>query len=309
MVRHIVSVTDLSAIELRKVFWRATEYKKQRYDVLTDRIVSLLFYQPSTRTIDSFDAAAKRLGAGVLKMPEMKNYSSEVKGEVLEDTILTEACYADCIVLRHDRSGAAARAAAVSPVPIINAGDGNNEHPTQAYIDLYTIWRFMERRRLPSSPRILFFGDNNQSRTVRSLTKLLVSYGAELQIHPQQLCYYGPEGAGVPPPDVQDQVLNSGITHSFDLSRPPNFRDFDLVYVTRAQDEYRVTGGEKKITNVLVFTEEMKNQLPKNAIIMHPFPRNDELPRSIDADPRAGYFIQMQNGLFVRMALLEFLLI
>ncbi len=272
-------------------------------NMLPKKRVALLFYQASTRTRLSFEASVDALGGRKLTMSDMEQFSSEVKGESFEDTIRVVSGYCHAIVLRHPHAGAAAKAAAVSRVPIINAGDGNNEHPTQAYLDLFTIWQALNEDRLPDKPlNILFFGDNKNSRTVRSLATLLVSHGPALGIQVGRMHFGGPVGYGTPPNDVIEAIRTSC---DFSLSSAPqSLSDTDIVYVTRPQKEYH---GDTKI-EVIPFTPELAALLPAQAIIMHPLPRTTELPVELDNDPRAVYFRQSDNGMLIRMALLWHLL-
>jgi aspartate carbamoyltransferase catalytic subunit len=302
-MQHILEATSLSPERLARVFTRAASMGNNGYrKMLRGKRVALLFYQASTRTRLSFEAAIKALGGDTLTMSEMKQFSSNAKGESDEDTIRVISSYCHCIVLRHSRAGAAERLAPYSRVPLINAGDGNNEHPTQAYLDLFTIWQAMQAGRLPTNGlNLLFFGDNENSRTVRSLAKLLVSHGPTLGVRVKSMAFCGPNGFAVPPEDV-----SAAIGHSCELSLPakPLYAGTDVVYITRPQREYH--NGKKLV--MMPFTEKMANALPEHAIIMHPLPRTDELPVEVDANPRAWYFTQSENGMLVRMALLWHLL-
>ncbi len=260
-----------------------------------DRIMAALFYEPSTRTRLSFEAAMHRLGGQVLSTEQPRAFSSEVAGEQLEDTIRIIGGIADVIVLRHSERDGATRAAAVSPVPIINAGDGNGgQHPTQALLDLYTIWR--ERGALDGLS-IAMVGELDRGRTVRSLAYLLSKYD-RVKIH------------FVSPPEVQMQpdILEHLDRHGTWYDQEPELenviRDVDVLYLTRIRpDRVRERASLKRYTADAATVAAMK----PGAMILHPLPRTVELDAAVDRDPRARYFQQATNGLFVRMALLTML--
>ena len=224
------------------------------------KILTNLFYEPSTRTSSSFHAAMIRLGGNVIPINDV-NYSSVSKGENLQDTIITMGNYSDVIVLRSQHSGDAQKAAEVSSVPIINAGDGNGEHPTQTLIDLYTIKEQFGRLK---NLKITFVGDVENSRTVHSLAHFLKNWND----------------------------ISYKSTYNTDF-----IPQSDVYYFTRVQRERGSNGSYE-------MTREMTKQMPDDCIVMHPFPRNEEIPRWFDTDKRSKYFQQMENGLYVRMALL-----
>lgn len=302
-MRHIVSAADLSVEELALLFERARKLERtprgSYLPTLGGALVALCFYEPSTRTFLSFSSAVKRLGGSTIETADAKAFSSAVKGETLEDSIRVISDYADLIVLRHPESGAAARAAGISLVPVVNAGDGGNEHPTQAFLDLYTIWNAVQEGRLPDNGlRFLFWGDNRHSRTVRSLVKLLASHGEALGIPVREVIFTGPPGFAGMSENIE------GIRSITITDYRPTL-DADVVYITRPQKERHPQGLEPEKWG---FTARMVEELPPHAIVMHPLPRNDELPTEVDEDERAWYFKQAHSGLFVRMALLEYLL-
>jgi aspartate carbamoyltransferase catalytic subunit len=265
-----------------------------------NRVMAALFYEPSTRTRFSFEAAMQRLGGRVISTENASEFSSVAKGETLEDTIRIMNGYADVIVLRHHEMGAARRAAAVSRVPIINAGDGPGQHPTQALLDLYTI-----RKEIGAIDglKIAMVGDLAQGRTVRSLAYLLSRYqGVKM--------YF------VAPPllRMKDDILNHLRERGVEFVEEPTMEavlpEADVVYQTRIQRERfgdRLADYEK-CRGIYVLTQESLRRMRSGAIIMHPLPRLDEISMEVDADPRAAYFRQAQNGLYVRMALLTLLL-
>jgi aspartate carbamoyltransferase catalytic subunit len=260
-----------------------------------NRILASLFYQPSTRTRFSFEAAMHRLGGRVLSTEHARAFSSEVEAEQVEDSIRIIGSYCDVIVIRHHEAGGAARAAAVSPVPVINAGDGDGgQHPTQALLDLYTIYR----ERPLDGLSVAFIGELDRGRTVRSLAYLLAKFDRvkvffvsppELQMKADILHYLDRLGVRYELGSDVDQVVG----------------EVDVVYQTRIRPERmpRPTGSMRYTINSSVL-----QRMRPDAIILHPLPRTVELDKTVDQDPRALYFRQAANGLYVRMALLTMLL-
>lgn len=284
MINHLISVDQFDTDCINDLFVYATRCETGRdIPLLPKGIVSTnLFYEPSTRTSSSFYSAMAKLGGSVIPINDV-NYSSVSKGETLEDTIRTVACYSDVIVLRHPIVGSVARAAAVSPVPVINAGDGVGEHPTQALLDLYTI---RKHKGLNRHIRIALVGDLKHGRTVHSLLKLLRLYNVEMHL-------VSPKELTMPSEYVKDGDL---IHETLDEC----IADVDVVYMTRVQKE-RITTQE--VVGNYALTLDHMAKAKKDMIVMHPLPRVDELPTTIDSDPRAVYFDQIKNGLYVRQAI------
>jgi aspartate carbamoyltransferase catalytic subunit len=258
-----------------------------------DRVMATLFYKPSTRTRFSFEAAMHRLGGKVLSTESAREFSSEVQGEHLEDTIRIISSYSDVIVLRHTDQGGAQRAAAVSLVPIINAGDGQGgQHPTQALLDLYTIHR--ECKTLDGLS-VAFLGALDNGRTVRSLAYLLSKFDRI------RLFFVAPQEM-----QIKRDILTHLDEHNIDYTLTSNpeevLRQADVVYQTRIDRDRLVQSA----VNTMQYNidQNVLNQLKPNAIVMHPLPRSVEIAPAVDRDPRAAYFRQARNGLFVRMALL-----
>jgi aspartate carbamoyltransferase catalytic subunit len=301
-LRHVVESQQFSRELLDDIFQRADEMRDDPHRAagrLQGRIMAALFYEPSTRTRMSFESAMLRLGGRTMGTDNAKEFSSAAKGETLEDTIRIVAGYADAIVLRHPEEGAARRAAAVSDVPVINAGDGKGQHPTQALLDVYTIRDELGRL---DGVRVAMVGDLANGRTVRSLAYLLSRYrdvritfvappevamGADIKQHLDE------RGVAWQEADVLDEVLP----------------EVDVVYQTRIQKErfedpalYEMVRG-----TYLIGPAEME-RMRSDAILMHPLPRVDEISPAIDADPRAAYFRQARNGVQIRMALLDLVL-
>ena len=284
MINHLISIDQYSKSRLENFF---TLVNREQYGY-TDSIlvnkhqIATLFYEPSTRTSASFHSAATQLGYSVLPINEV-TYSSVTKGETLEDTIRTIGSYVDLIVLRHGEKGAAQRAADVSTVPIINAGDGNGEHPTQTLLDIYTIWKTFKKL---DGLTITLIGDLKNGRTVHSLIKVLRHYEVKINL-------ISPDSLKLP----SEYYKNSDVEYS----KIPQDLQTNILYVTRVQKE-RGSQEDYKLS-----LEELTN-LPKDTIVMHPLPRMKEIPTSFDNDSRAKYFEQIDNGLLVRKALLRELL-
>jgi len=267
---------------------------------LDGRIMATLFYEPSTRTRLSFESAMVRLGGSVIGTEAAHEFSSAIKGETLEDTIRMVEAYADVIVLRHDEAGAAARAAAVASVPIVNAGDGPGEHPTQALLDLFTIHSELGR---VDGLHVVLCGDLRHGRTARSLALLLTLYdGVRISLVAPQVVQMEP--------DILGLLEARGVPYTVTNCLIAAVGDADVVYQTRIQKgrfadptEFGRARGDTRIDL------RVMDRLPERSIVMHPLPRVDEISPEVDADPRAAYFRQARNGVAVRMALLEMLLL
>ena len=285
---HILSVGQFTRDDLDEYMSRADFHSHHRSTAGQGKILVNLFYEPSTRTSSSFYSAMVRLKGSVIPINNVA-YSSVAKGESLEDTIRTMQCYGDIIVLRHPEVGAAARAATVASVPIINAGDGIGEHPTQALLDLYTIRKEVGRI---TDLHVVMLGDLLHGRTVKSLSLLLRLFSDV------RISWVSPPELRIPEPfrrpsEIETEDLATVIP------------DADVLYVTRIQKERH--GPEAETYSYGVNATHMalaKEQLT----LMHPLPRVDEIPTTLDADPRAAYFRQMRYGLFIRMGLLSKLL-
>jgi aspartate carbamoyltransferase catalytic subunit len=256
-----------------------------------------LFYEPSTRTRFSHEAAMQRLGGRILSTENAEAFSSVSKGETLEDTIRMVADYADVIVLRHKEQGAAARAAAVSRVPVINAGDGGGQHPTQALLDVFTI----EDELGGIDGRVIaFVGDLAHGRTVRSLAYLLGKF------KPTKLLFVAHELVRMKQ-DIKDYLDRHGVRWEELDDLDTAARATDVLYVTRIQKERfgdRIAEFPAVFGRYIVNAELVARMKP-SSIIMHPLPRVNEITVEVDQDPRAAYFRQAGNGLFIRMALLH----
>ena len=295
---HILSAEQFTAPYIDELF---EDVDRIQLDLKADRrklagrhigsIAATLFYEPSTRTRLSFASAAERLGVRTITTENAGEFSSAIKGETLEDSIRTVATYVDAIILRHPEEDAPERAASVSAVPIINAGAGKGEHPTQALLDLYTIRN--EKGRMDNL-NIVIGGDLKHGRTARSLARLAALYSGnritfvstpELQMEQ----------------DILDHLSNNNTEYE-QTDELQLLKEADVVYWTRLQKE-RLKDPIMSSSFSLGLNELA--MMRDDAIVMHPLPRNDEVSMDIDTDPRAKYFQQVENGLYVRMALLD----
>lgn len=297
---NIFSTNQFTKAEVEQILSRAFSIEKKCAkeaceQLLKDKIIACIFFEPSTRTRLSFEAAALRLGASVISAENAETSSSSYKGETIEDTARILCSYADAIVMRHHKEGVAEAAMKVSTKPIINAGDGANQHPSQGLLDLYTIQK--ENGRLENL-KIAFVGDLLHSRTLHSLMPLLLLYPGNTFyfISPKELAL---------PEEYARELTEKKITFKELQSLEEVLPEADVLYMTRVQKERfkNIADYEKVKDSFLLKAEHLKN-MKKNAIIMHPLPRVNEIDPAIDADSRAAYFRQAQNGLYVRMALL-----
>lgn len=303
-LKHILKSQQFSRDWLESEFFPLTDKMKKlvlaggRITDLSGKTVSLLFYEPSTRTRTSFQQAALKLGAQVVATENAKEFSSAVKGETMKDTTrIMNAYHFDAIVIRADYDGAAEEAASVSKAPIINAGDGAGQHPTQALLDLYTIF---EQFGKIDSLKVALVGDLKYGRTVRSLSYLL---GKFKDIH---VYLVAPESL-----QMREDILNYYKKHGVTFEKTDNLAQVaglvDVIYMTRAQKE-RMKDGEQFSPDGVRITKELLEKVKDQAIIMHPLPRSDdfdEIPEELTDDPRVVIFKQAENGLFTRMALLK----
>jgi aspartate carbamoyltransferase len=300
--KDILSVSQLSREDLGYIFGVADEMRAMvervgTFDLLKGKILANLFYEPSTRTSSSFMSAMERLGGSVIPINEV-HYSSVAKGESLPDTIRTLESYVDVIVLRHPEVGSAAIAAQAARKPIINAGDGIGEHPTQALLDLFTILEELGRL---DGLTVTMLGDLKYGRTVHSLARLLSLYDVRIN-------YVSPEILAMPP-ELVSELKSKGISQTENTSLDPVIKETDVLYVTRVQKErFDNEKTYESVRNVFVIKPETLAQAKDVMIVMHPFPRVGEISDEVDTDPRAAYFRQMEYGLYVRMALLAIVL-
>jgi aspartate carbamoyltransferase catalytic subunit len=263
------------------------------------KILANLFYEPSTRTRFSFSSAMRALGGDTVETEAAGQFSSVSKGETLPDTIRVVSGYADAIVLRHPQEGAAKEAAEYSSVPVINAGDGGGQHPTQALLDLYTIKKELGR---VDNLTVVMVGDLKNGRTVHSLSYLLARMGGIRMVFvaPQQLAMRQ---------DILDYLKRKGCDFRLTTDLKEAAREADVLYMTRVQKE-RFSSQEEyeKVKDAYILDGGVTAFMKEKSIIMHPLPRINEIAKDVDSDPRAAYFRQASNGKYVRMALLKMLL-
>lgn len=296
--RDIVSVNQFSRADLSYIFQVADEMRSLvkrvgATDLLKGHVLGNLFYEPSTRTSSSFIAAMERLGGSVIPIHGVQ-YSSVSKGESLPDTIRTLECYADVIVLRHPEVGASAVAARYASKPVISAGDGAGEHPTQGLLDLYTIYSELGRL---DGLHIAMVGDLKYGRTVHSLARLLRLYDTELT-------FVAPDILRLPEEIRQELILAGRPVHETNRLEDV-IAQADIVYVTRVQKErFEDLALYDQVKDYYVVTPELMAHAQERMALMHPLPRVGEIHYDVDRDPRAAYFRQMENGMYIRMALL-----
>ena len=316
--RDLISIDDLTKDEIESILVQAAEFEQrlargERHSVaqlLRDYLLATIFYEPSTRTLLSFESAMNRLGGRVLSVAEAKTSSSAAKGETIYDTGRMLESYADVLVQRHPASGSARALADAAAVPVINAGDGTGEHPSQALLDLYTI----QREGAAGSPgasrgglrpldglHVAMVGDLKNGRTVHSLSRALSHWKVEFSfVAPPELAM---------PQDVVDFVRGRGATVNLATNMVPAFKTADVAYITRIQQERFATPEDyMKYKGVYVITAQVIKDAKPGIAIMHPLPRVDEITTDVDTLANAAYFRQARNGVFIRMALLAMIL-
>lgn len=298
-LRHVVESQQFTVPLLMELFDRSRGMERvvARGGSLDyqNRIMTTLFYEPSTRTRFSFEAAMHRLGGRVLSTEQAHIFSSAVEGEQVEDSIRILGSYSDVIVIRHHEEGGAKRAAQVSPVPVVNAGDGDGgQHPTQALLDLYTIYR----ERPLNGLSVAIIGELDKGRTARSLAYLLAKFERV------KLFFVSPPELQMKP-DILEYLDEHGVRYELETQIDRVIRDVDVVYQTRIRPD-RIRDSNT-LTHYAIDSTVVARMKP-DALILHPLPRTVELDKSVDDDPRALYFRQARNGLYVRMALLTMVL-
>jgi aspartate carbamoyltransferase catalytic subunit len=297
--RHVLESQQFSRELLDEIFDRADAMRadpRRAASRLQGRIMAALFYEPSTRTRLSFESAMLRLGGRTIGTDNAREFSSAAKGETLEDTVRILGGYADVIVLRHHEEGAAVRAASVSDVPVINAGDGKGQHPTQALLDLYTIKDELGR---VDGVRVAIVGDLANGRTARSLAYLLSKY------KDVELWFVAPRQVQMGQ-DIKDHLNEHQVRWQETADLDEVLPTVDVVYQTRIQKErFADDASYQAVRGVYVVDQDTMGRLSPYAIVMHPLPRVDEIDPAIDSDPRAAYFRQARNGVQIRMALLD----
>ncbi len=301
-MRHLLDTTDLSVSEINDIIALADDIisdKKKYAKVCEGKKLATLFFEPSTRTRLSFEAAMLELGGSVLGFSEA-NSSSASKGETVEDTIRVVSCYADIIAMRHPIEGAPKVATFTSLVPVINAGDGGHSHPTQTMTDLLTIHR---EKGSFENLTIGLCGDLKFGRTVHSLVKAMSRYKNI------KFVLISPKELSVPDYIISDYLVANGIEYSVVDKMEDVMPELDILYMTRVQRERFFSEDEYlKHKDAFILDGDKLKNAKKDLTIMHPLPRVNEIAREVDADPRAKYFDQALNGKYIRMALIITLL-
>jgi len=302
LMRHLIDPLDFTKEETQKLLDladRIHDDPEAYQDVADHKRLATLFYEPSTRTRLSFESAMLRLGGKVLGFPDA-GVSSASKGETVADTIRIISCYADIAAMRHPKEGAPLRASLYSKIPVINAGDGGHSHPTQTLLDMMTIRR---RKGRLDNLTIGFCGDLKFGRTVHSLIKSLARYDNV------KFVLISPEELRVPDYIINEVLEPRGIPYIETRNLEGALPDLDILYMTRVQRE-RFFNEEDyiRLRDSYILTAEKLNLAPADMAVLHPLPRVNEITLDVDDDPRAAYFEQAQNGVYVRMALIMTLL-
>jgi aspartate carbamoyltransferase catalytic subunit len=298
MLKNCISIHDFSKDDIIHILELAKKFEKNPpSNLLQGKVLATLFFEPSTRTRLSFESAMKKLGGGVIGFADA-NVSSVKKGETISDTIRTVDKYSDIIVMRNPIEGSARIASEVSEVPVINAGDGANQHPTQTLLDLFTIKKSQKRI---SNLTIAMVGDLKYGRTVHSLATALTHFGCTLH-------FVSPESLRMPPYILEE--LREKKIPFYEHDKIEDVIDHvDIIYMTRVQRERFPDEAEyEKVKNIYILKKANLTNVKKNLKIMHPLPRVNEIALDVDDDPHAYYFDQVKNGIAVRQALLALLL-
>ena len=297
-MRNLMNITDLSLEEINELIATAEDIiaNPVKYqDACNHKLLAALFFEPSTRTRLSFEAAMHRLGGSVIGFSEAGS-SSTAKGESLSDTVQTVGCYADIIVMRHPKEGAPVVAARRAGVPIINAGDGAHNHPTQTLTDLLTIWR---SKHTFEGLTIGLCGDLKFGRTVHSLVAAMARYTGV------KFVFIAPEELKFPRYIIEEELESRGIPYKEVTSMEEAMPELDVLYMTRVQKERFFNEADYiRLKDTYILTPDKLEPAKKDMIVMHPLPRVNEIAVSVDDDPRAAYFPQAKNGMFIRMALI-----
>ena len=292
--RSLVSIADFSKKEIIEILDRAEEFEKQPVRKLLDgKVIATLFFEPSTRTRLSFESAINKLGGKIVGFSDSTN-SSVTKGETLHDTIKMVSSYSDLIVMRHPVEGSARFASEVASVPVINAGDGANQHPTQTLLDLYSIRKTQGKL---ENLNIFMVGDLKYGRTVHSLMMAMSNWNATFNfISPEELKM---------PDEFKLYLDNMGLKYYEHSDFSDIISKADIIYMTRVQKERFSDPIEyEKVKNVYVLKNDMLDNTKPNMRILHPLPRVNEIHTDVDANPKAYYFDQAQNGVYTRQAIL-----
>ncbi|MDA3883168.1 MAG: aspartate carbamoyltransferase [Bacteroidales bacterium] len=296
--KSLVSILDYQVEEYLQIIQLASEFEALKHqNILHGKVVGSLFFEPSTRTRLSFESAVNHSGGRIIGFSD-SNTSSSTKGESLKDTILTVANYCDLIVMRHPHDGAAKFASEISPVPIINAGDGANQHPTQTLLDMYSIYKTQGKL---DNLTISLIGDLKYGRTVHSLLMAMMNFSPKFNlVSPKELCL----------PVEYKKILNAhSVPFNEDTDLHTILPETDILYMTRVQKERFSDPIEyEKNKNLYVLKSSMLENTKDNMKILHPLPRVNEISQCVDSSPKAYYFQQAKNGMFTRQAIISSIL-
>ena len=297
-MKNLMNITDLTVEEIDELVAVAEDIiaNPEKYqDACRHKLLATLFFEPSTRTRLSFESAMHRLGGAVVGFSEAAS-SSTAKGESLSDTVQTVGCYADIIAMRHPKEGAPVVAARRAGVPIINAGDGSHNHPTQTLTDLLTIWRTKKRF---NDLTIGLCGDLKFGRTVHSLVGAMARYTGI------KFIFIAPEELRFPRYIIEDELESRGIPYEEVSTMEEAMPKLDILYMTRVQKERFFNEADYiRLKDTYILTPDKLVPAKADLTIMHPLPRVNEISVAVDDDPRAMYFAQAKNGMFIRMALI-----
>lgn len=296
--KDIISITDLSRAELELIVSTANDLKLHpRPELLKNKIIASCFFEASTRTRLSFETAVQRLGGSVIGFPDSGNTSLGKKGETLADSVQVISSYSDAFFMRHNQEGAARLASEFSSVPVINGGDGSNQHPTQTLLDLFSIY---ETQGTLDKLQVAFVGDLKYGRTVHSLTQALSLFDCEFH-------FVAPPALSMPE-YIIDELREKGCTFTQYDNLDGVLTDLDILYMTRVQKERFDETEYQHMKSSFILTAKMLEGVKDNLKVLHPLPRVDEITTDVDSTPYAYYFQQAKNGVYARQALLALVL-
>jgi aspartate carbamoyltransferase catalytic subunit len=296
--KHIISIADLSRPELELIVETAQQLKTHPHpDLLKNRVVASCFFEASTRTRLSFETAVQRLGGNIIGFADGSNTSLGKKGETLADSVKIISSYSDAFFMRHPKEGAARLASEFSSVPVINGGDGSNQHPTQTLLDLFSIY---ETQGSLEGLKVAFVGDLKYGRTVHSLTQALALFDCEF-------CFIAPPALAMPD-YLLDELTEKGVKFSLHEDIESVIGELDILYMTRVQKERFDETEYQYIRSSFILSAAMLAHAKSNLKVLHPLPRVDEIDTDVDATSHAYYFEQAQNGVYARQALLALVL-
>jgi aspartate carbamoyltransferase catalytic subunit len=298
MKKSLVSITDFTKEEILRIMELAAGFEANPAQrLLIDKVIACLFFEPSTRTRLSFESAINRLGGRVIGFSDTTN-TSVSKGETFHDTISTISNYCDMIVMRHSLEGAPRYASEIAKVPIVNAGDGSNQHPSQTLLDLYSI---QKTQGTLDGINIMMVGDLKYGRTVHSLLQALSLFRTTFTfVSPQELRM---------PNEYKQYLSDRGIVYTETESMEEHIASADIIYMTRVQRErFRDPMEYERVKNAYILREAMLAGTKPNTRVLHPLPRVNEIDPEVDSNPKAYYFQQTENGVYVRMAIINYLL-